>query len=135
MHFTEILPQASSPIISTFRLKVNNFLVDPASFLAKKRQQSRALTSRSRLFLLFWLTATVTLHSRTRFSAVPHIIPASQVLPKNATAGFGQGFPERASAAQPLPPSEISQDLCEKSPDKNTLGSKFHDYTTVWAVI
>ncbi|MHC4640858.1 MAG: hypothetical protein ACYS32_04375 [Planctomycetota bacterium] len=27
---------------------------------------------------------------------MPHIIPASQVLPKNPTAGFGQGFPERA---------------------------------------
>jgi hypothetical protein len=28
---------------------------------------------------------------------------------KNATAGFGQGFPERASLAQPLSPSEISR--------------------------
>jgi hypothetical protein len=34
---------------------------------------------------------------------MPHIILASQVLSKNATAGFGQGFLERVSAAQPLP--------------------------------
>jgi len=43
-----------------------------------------------------------------RFSAVPQIILASQVLSKNATAGFGQGFPERVSSEQPPLPFEIS---------------------------
>jgi len=68
----------------------------------KKRQRSRALMSRIRLFLLFWHTATVALHFGTWFSAVPHIIPASQILSKNATPGFGQGFPERVSPAGPM---------------------------------
>jgi hypothetical protein len=36
------------------------------------------------LFLVFWHSATADLHSRIRFSAVPHIIPASQVLSKEA---------------------------------------------------
>jgi hypothetical protein len=58
---------------------------------------------RIHFFLLFWHTASVALHSGTRFSVMPHIILASQVLSKNATAGFGQGFLERVSAAQPLP--------------------------------
>ena len=75
----------------------------------KNRPKSHALVSRICLLLLFWHTATVALHSRNRFSAVPHIIPASQVLSKNATAWSGQGLPERASAEQPLPPSEISR--------------------------
>ena len=63
--------------------------------------------SRTRFFSLSWHTATVALHSTNRFSTVPHIIPASQVLSRNATAGFGQVFPERASAAQPLLPFEM----------------------------
>jgi len=45
----------------------------------KKNQKSRARVSRTRFFLLFWHTASVALHSGTRFSAMPHIIPASQV--------------------------------------------------------
>ena len=44
----------------------------------KKRQESRILTSRNRFSLLFWHTATVALHPKARFLAVPHIIPASQ---------------------------------------------------------
>ena len=64
--------------------------------------------SRNHLFLLFWYTAIFALHFRARFSAVPQIIQASQVLPKNATVGFGQVFPERVSAALPLLSFEIS---------------------------
>ena len=71
--------------------------------------KSHAHTSRTRFFAPFWHTTTVALHSTNRFSTVPNIIPASQVLSKNTTAGFGQGFPKRVSAEQPLLPSEISR--------------------------
>jgi len=58
------------------------------------------LLYRSHLSLLFLYSAISALRSRTRFSAVPHIIPASQVLSKNATAGFDQGFPESLQMVQ-----------------------------------
>ena len=104
IHFTEPLLQTSSPIIPKFHLSFNNIL----TFCRKKHQKSQALRSRTRFFPLFWYLTTVSLHSGTWFSAVPQIIPASQVLSKNATAGFGQGFYEKAPSAQPLPEFEIS---------------------------
>jgi len=58
--------------------------------------------SRNHLFLLFWYTAIFALHFRARFSAVPQIIQASQVLPKNATVGFGQVFPDNDSHLIPF---------------------------------
>ena len=57
----------------------------PSELSRKGRQRSQAYTSKSHFFLLFWRTATVALHSRNWFSTVPHIIPASQVLPKSAS--------------------------------------------------
>jgi len=75
----------------------------------EKPPKSHAHTSRTRFFAPFWQTTTIALHSRDPLSIVPQIILALQVLSKNATAGFGQGFPERAFAEQPLLPSEISR--------------------------
>ena len=63
--------------------------------------------SRSHLFLLFLQTATVALHSRTRFSAVPHIIPASQVLSENPTAD-NLRVPESIQTEQALRVDQLS---------------------------
>jgi hypothetical protein len=76
----------------------------------KSIHKSPALTLRNDFFLLFRHTTTVALHSRIQLSTVPHIIPVLRVSSKNATAGYGQGFPERASAVQPLPP-EIERNI------------------------
>jgi len=78
--------------------------------------------------MLFWHTATVAPHSRSRFSAVSNIIPASQVLSETTTAGFGQVFPERASAAQQLLPFEISRNANGSSSQPSWEGGSF----TTW---
>ncbi len=99
IHFTEVLLLATNLIIQRFHLNFSKIPAISTCPAAQKHQKGPAIASRTRFLLLFGHTATVALHSRTRFSAVAHIIPAPQILPKNATAGFGQGFPERASAA------------------------------------
>jgi hypothetical protein len=108
IHFTETLLQASALIITQFHLNFNNM---PASLTCRAAKKTKKLSTyvKTPFFLPFGHNSTVVFHLGTRFSTVPHIIPASQVLSKKPTAGFGQGFPERASAAQLLPLSEISR--------------------------
>jgi hypothetical protein len=45
----------------------------------KTPKKAKHLRQESVFLLLFWHAASVALHSGTRFSAMPHIIPASQV--------------------------------------------------------
>ncbi len=68
---------------------------------AQKHQEGQTIAPRTCLLLF------PSVHE-AEFSAVTRVIPAPQILPKDATARFARGFPQRVSAAQPLRPSEIS---------------------------
>ncbi len=114
MLFRCVLKQFSFQV-SKISSRLQQFSGRPSELSRKKRPKSWTLTSRSHLFILFWHTATVALHSGTWFSTVRHIIPASQVLSKNPTAGFGRGFLERVSSEHPPLPFEISHNAIKQN--------------------
>jgi hypothetical protein len=75
-------------MIPKLHLNFKDIPAGSVSHVAKEHKRTaRYLRAESAFSRCFWHTPASDLHSRTQFLADPLIIPASQVLSKNAAAG------------------------------------------------
>jgi hypothetical protein len=102
-------PARSTCHNTSIQVRWQRFSGESSEFSRHGRQKSRAIPAKIRLFPLFWHITAVALNSGNRLSAVPKVIPASQVLSRTTTVGFSKGFHEEASSTQPLPSSDMSR--------------------------